>query len=68
MMTFSTVEPCPASPTGWVELADCCDEFDSDLSAIARMTRAELFAHPHVRPLSADQVTEAERVAAGDDE
>jgi hypothetical protein len=58
MMTFSTVIPCPASLTRWVEAADELD----DLSFIPTMTAAELFAHPLVRQLSAEGAAEAERV------
>jgi len=58
MMTFSSVVPCPASPTRWAEAADELD----DLSFIATMTAADLLAHPFVRPASAEDAAEAERV------
>jgi hypothetical protein len=54
-MQFSTVCPCPASPTGFVEVADELD----DLGAVELMSAAELLASPYVRPLSAREAAAA---------
>ena len=61
-MTFSAFVRCPASPTGWVEIADEIDDENADLSFIGRMTAADLLAHPHVRPASEEDAREADRV------
>jgi hypothetical protein len=58
---YSTVAPCTASPTGWVEIAD---EWEPSPGVLRRLTRRELLRNPYVRPLSARDAAEAERIAA----
>jgi len=62
--TFSTVHPCPASPTGFVEIAEALVGDNLDVEA---MTAAELLRHPHVRPLGAAMAADA-RAAWGEAE
>jgi hypothetical protein len=56
---FSAVERCPASPTGWVEIAD---DGPDDFGFLTGLTRSELMARPDVRVLSAELAAEADRV------
>lgn len=56
---YGTVCRSLASPTGWVEVHDDCDD---DFAVVLQLTPAELLAHPLVRVLSAEEAEEADRV------